>query len=421
MPLGASVLKFVLLAATVVTAASVRSDQLFYEYVADETARIERAANRTPVDRSLPAIHAGPGIHEDFEPLFTREGRKSLGKKRCLLLERRFKEIFRLDIKTFLHVMTRCAWSFRTRSNGQNPTSVAMCALYYLATGSTYAGVAAVMRNGMAVSTVMRNIRTFTGAVTNHLSGVVRFPVSTAALQLCAKTMEKRSGIPGIIGALDGSHIGVHPPAGQKAGYINYRRETTIILSAVVDPRGFFMCVSSGFPGKTHDAGALQQTPLWTEHGEWFSKAGYCIYGDAAYPLKDWLLTGFRHRKKTDDEIKFNRQGSRARVIIECAFGKLKGQWRVLMRGLETQTHEDWNSCINTCCILHNLTITMGGQGWKFGDSFHSGIPHRDAGDASFRTDPGSVQFSPGQGRDSSTAKEWRNGLMADLKAKRVI
>ena len=43
-------------------------------------------------------------------------------------------------------------------------------------------------------------------------------------------------------------------------------------------------------------------------------------------------MVGFRNPENEDQE-RFNTHGSKARVIIECAFGKLKGQWRYNHRG----------------------------------------------------------------------------------------
>eukprot|EP00613_Pedinella_sp_CCMP2098_P019805 CAMPEP_0171691580 /NCGR_PEP_ID=MMETSP0991-20121206/5615_1 /TAXON_ID=483369 /ORGANISM="non described non described, Strain CCMP2098" /LENGTH=424 /DNA_ID=CAMNT_0012279819 /DNA_START=8 /DNA_END=1280 /DNA_ORIENTATION=- len=409
-------LRLILAATAVAVAAAAQSQQVFDSYVVDETSRLERASNRTPRQYDLDPIHNGPGLHDDFEPLFTRRGRRSVGHRRCQQLRVKFKEMFRLEVHIFLHVVNRCGFDLRGRTNGSKPTLVAATALYYLATGSTYSGVTAAMRGGMSVSSVMRHIRTFTKAVTTRLKGLIRFPETESAFKRCSDCMEKRSGIPGIIGAIDGSHIGVRPPVGERAGFINYKNQTTIILSAVVDPRGFFYGYFLGYPGKTHDAGALRQSPLWTHHGARFLGLGYAIYGDAAYPLQPWLLTGFRHRKKSSEQTKFNRQGSRARVVVECAFGKLKGQWRVLMKNLESHTTEDWNLTISTCCILHNLTITMGKQGWKFSDSFNGRVPRRDADPMSFPSDPNPAEFVLGQMRDNSNAKAWRNKIMADLK-----
>ena len=135
----------------------------------------------------------------------------------------------------------------------------------------------------------------------------------------------------------------------------------------MVDPRGLFMCADVGLPGRFHDAAALRQSRLWHHHHRLFSSQkdaatgdGFCIYGDSAYPLREWILflAGYRNRFKTTDERAFNKRGSRARVVVEMAFGKvsfnasaclrspifhlinscqyspqLKGQWRLLANG----------------------------------------------------------------------------------------
>ena len=52
-----------------------------------------------------------------------------------------------------------------------------------------------------------------------------------------------------------------------------------------------------------------------------FGRFGFCLYGDAAYPLLSWLLTGYRNRAQlTTKQPKSNNQGFRARVIVECEY-----------------------------------------------------------------------------------------------------
>ena len=90
------------------------------------------------------------------------------------------------------------------------------------------------------------------------LSSVIRFPCSLAAMQRCAHSMRLRSGLPGIVGAIDGSHIRVHPTRGVNSAYFNYKHFYSVNKCAVVDPRGYFMSLTTGFPGKFHDAGCLR-------------------------------------------------------------------------------------------------------------------------------------------------------------------
>ena len=49
------------------------------------------------------------------------------------------------------------------------------------------------------------------------------------------------------------------------------------------------------------------------------------ILGDPAYPLLPWLMKPHPGVGLSDKQKKFNRRLSRARVIVECAFGRLGG------------------------------------------------------------------------------------------------
>ena len=51
---------------------------------------------------------------------------------------------------------------------------------------------------------------------------------------------------------------------------------------------------------------------------------------------------------------RFNYRLSKAHVIIEHAFGKLKSRWRCLLKQLEESTDHVPQTII-TCCILHNI------------------------------------------------------------------
>lgn len=108
--------------------------------------------------------------------------------------------------------------------------------------------------------------------------------------------------------------------------YYNYKNFHSIILSGIVDAQGRFLSIDAGFYGRLGDSGCLQHSPIWHDsmHGPLFSDLGYYLYGDSAYPLKSWLLKGYPASTATFEQIKFNTRGSRARVIVECAYGKLK-------------------------------------------------------------------------------------------------
>ena len=62
------------------------------------------------------------------------------------------------------------------------------------------------------------------------------------------------------------------------------------------------------------------------------------IIGDAAYPLLNWLLKPFwETMNSTAEEKLFNYRLSRARMVVENAFGRLNGSFRILMK------RNDWH------------------------------------------------------------------------------
>lgn len=55
----------------------------------------------------------------------------------------------------------------------------------------------------------------------------------------------------------------------------------------------------------------------------------------------------------SDGVIEFNKSLSGARVVVEPAFGLLKGRWRCLLDTLDESAPKVFSTVI-TCCIIHN-------------------------------------------------------------------
>lgn len=368
-------------------------------------------------------LHPGRGLWDDFADLFDDDKRWALPPEHAFALESEFQKTFRLDRFAFMFVANAIRESVERQPGARGPEpmecerSLAIC-LLHLAHGYTYHTVCTNLRNGLCEATVGRTVRLVTRAIVLNLKHLIHFPRTEAGRSAIASVFELRSLIPNILGAIDGTHVRVSPKRREQLSYINRKGYYSVLVSAVCDYRGYFMSVDLGFPGKMGDSRALQLSPLWTTAWEMFGKHGYYLYGDSGYPLLMWLLVGFRGLATcTAEQLKFNQYGSRARVIIECAFGKVKGQWRCLMGGLRTRSWDDWNVTILACFILHNVTIRLMGQGWKRHDDFHTGRPpQNDIAHSAFPEDPNELGTSQQRGNDNRRAKRRRERLFQELR-----
>ena len=61
----------------------------------------------------------------------------------------------------------------------------------------------------------------------------------------------------------------------------------------------------------------------------------------------------------TEEQVHYNKALSQARVVVEQAYGILKGQWRNLLKPMEEHISTA-STTIMACCVLHNICINVG-------------------------------------------------------------
>jgi len=180
---------------------------------------------------------------------------------------------------------------------------------------------------GVGTSTAKRVILSVRNLINRHLHRVhVKWPDLEEQARIKSSFYNQKS-IPGVIGCVDGVHIACRAQLSCKSAYVNRKQWTSQTVQAVCDDQLRFTLVVTGVPGSCHDAKAFRQAPMWDE---WLADTDSksVLLGDAAYGIFHFLLVPFGG-DLTVEQSRFDFYHSSARLTIERAFGKFKGQWQM--------------------------------------------------------------------------------------------
>ncbi|XP_065069830.1 uncharacterized protein LOC135694882 [Rhopilema esculentum] len=291
--------------------------------------------------------------------------------------DKRFKQTLRVSRSTFEFILTRIRPQLERQTLTEEPISpelrLAIC-LYRLGRGDYLYSIGEMV--GLARSTVTR--------IVNEVTQVIVFclweqfvsnnmPKTEDEFQSKILDMEELWQFPCSWAAVDGCHIPIKcPPGGQSSRkeYHNFKNFYSIVLMALVDAKYRFIWGSCGFPGNSHDSIILQSTSLWKKIKDGKMIPEICqqidavkipplILGDSAFPFESFLMKPYTNAVLTKEQCYFNYRLSRARMVIEGAFGQLKGRWRFLLRKSEGNVYEIKVATL-ACLVLHNICLHCG-------------------------------------------------------------
>lgn len=232
-----------------------------------------------------------------------------------------------------------------------------------MASTSEYRVVACLF--GVSRATVCVCLQEFCREVIKKLMPkFIRLPTASE-LEAHASYSEERWGLSQCVGAIDGSHIPIVRPKKYSRDYNNRKGWHSVVLQAVVDGKGQFWDLNVGTPGSVHDSRILGRSAFYqTATNGYFPgrlkrvgdmDIGYYILGDSAYPIHSWLLKPYPDNGRlTAGQRLYNLTTSRARAVVEHAFGRLKGRWRCLLKRNDCNI-ELVKDITLTACVLHNL------------------------------------------------------------------
>ena len=172
---------------------------------------------------------------------------------------------------------------------------------------------------------------------------------------------------------MDGKHVLIKLPPNSGSYYFNYKHTFSIVLLAVVDADYKFIYVDVGCNGRVADGGVFKNCTLSSALENNTLKIpppeplpGQCkpipfmLVADDAFPLKDYIQKPYSQAGLTQEKRIYNYRLSRARRIVENAFGILANRFRIFMTPI-CLSPEKVEVVTVACCCLHNFLRAQSG------------------------------------------------------------
>lgn len=227
--------------------------------------------------------------------------------------------------------------------------------LRFYATGSFQLVVGDVFN--VSKSTVCLTVHRVTSAIASLREKYVVFPTSVDDQRRTMQAFYSRAKMPGIIGAVDCTHVAIQSPGSDDAEiYRNRKGFFSINVQLVCEPTGYITDVVARWPGSVHDSTIFDNSQLRAMLET--QQTNRCLVGDGGYACRRYMLTPLNN-PVTAAERSYNAAQILARNCIERTIGMLKRRFPALKYGLRLKLSNTL-PVIVACVILHNIAATLG-------------------------------------------------------------
>nr|CAI5842891.1 unnamed protein product [Callosobruchus analis] len=191
--------------------------------------------------------------------------------------------------------------------------------LRFLATGDSYKSLMYLFQ--VSYSTISLIVPEVCEAISSVLKDYIKVPKDALEWKDVARNFEIKWNFPHCIGAIDGKHVQIICPANTGTEYFNYKKTFSIVLMAIVDGNYCFQYVHIGCQGRMSDGGVYKNTSF--------------------------------HKALQENQLVFNYRLSRARRIVENAFGIMASVFRVFRKPMQLKV-DNVEKITKACVYLHN-------------------------------------------------------------------
>ncbi|KAG1934126.1 protein ALP1-like [Pimephales promelas] len=281
-----------------------------------------------------------------------------------------FRELLRMDVEDFSYLLGKVRPFIQRRDTKlRRAISARMrlsLTLRFLATGETFRSLSFQYRIGR--STISEIVMETCQALYEVLKDDhLKTPTTEAEWREVAMGFENKWQFPNCLGAIDGKHIYIQPPANSGSTYHNYKSRFSVVLMAVVDADYRFIYANVGVQGRVSDGGIFGQSDLRAAMDRDLLNVPppeplpgsnislpYAFIGDEAFPLRIDLMKPYPFRNLDHGQRIFNYRLSRARRTVENAFGILANRLRVFLSNIALEPEKVTTVTLAALCV-HNF------------------------------------------------------------------
>nr|CAI5856995.1 unnamed protein product [Callosobruchus analis] len=216
--------------------------------------------------------------------------------------------------------------------------------LRFLATGDSYESL--MFFSKMSKATICNVISEVCAAIVEALCDYVKTPSTEEEWLSIAEEFKDKWNFPNCVGAIDGKHCIIQAPIKSASNFFNYKSTFNIVPMAVLDANYNFIFADVGCQGRISDGGVFRNTIFNQKlQNNELNLPGdqnlpgrqqtmpFVFVADDAFPLQRHIMNPYAgtHAKGAPKRI-YNYRLSRARRIVENAFGILSAVFRVLRK-----------------------------------------------------------------------------------------
>ncbi|XP_012542612.3 protein ALP1-like [Monomorium pharaonis] len=249
-----------------------------------------------------------------------------------------------------------------------SPETRLQITLRYLALGDNMKSLSYAFR--IAHNTISKIVSETCNAIWNGLKLFVFLEDNEENWKSIANEFQRLWNFPNCIGAIDGKHVQIQAPPNSGSTYYNYKDHHSINLLGISDANYCFTIVDIGAEGRQSDGRVFRNSEIEKRFKANSFKLPkpkcieidgpelpYVLVADEAFPLCMYMMKPYPRSGKLDIGKKvFMYRLSRARRVVESAFGMLVTRWRIYRRPIIANV-SNVRKIIQATVALHNFII----------------------------------------------------------------